>query len=183
MGAVIVIVAPDPAWAGLFASEGARLRDGVGVLARRIDHIGSTSVPGLAAKPIVDIQVSVPAIDDLDAFRAPIEALGHALIYDERPIGHVFFADPDRERRRFNVHVCEVSGDWERPNLLFRDWLRAHPTEAGAYQLVKQSLGRRFDPTEVEDYAEAKSVWIKPALTRAEAWASATGWRLPPSDA
>lgn len=183
MGAVIAIVGPDPAWVAWFATEGARLRHALGGCARRIDHIGSTSVPGLAAKPVVDIQISVAALDDLESYRVPIEALGHVLTYDERPIGHVFFADPDRERRRFNVHVCDLSGEWERPQLLFRDWLRAHPPEADAYLEVKRSLARRFDPAEVEAYADAKSAWIKPALARAEVWASATGWRFPPSDA
>jgi GrpB-like predicted nucleotidyltransferase (UPF0157 family) len=71
----IEIVAYDPAWPGRFAGLGRELRDGLGDVALRIDHIGSTSVPGLAAKPIIDIQVSVAAFDPLEAFRTPLERL------------------------------------------------------------------------------------------------------------
>ncbi len=180
---MIVIVPPDPAWVGRFAAERARIDSALGAAALRIDHIGSTSVPGLAAKPVVDIQVSVEVVGDLDAYRDPIESLGHRLLWDERVIGHVCFAEPDRDRRLFNVHVCQADSSWERSQLLFRDWLRVHPAESAAYLEVKMRLAARYEQTEVDAYADAKSEWIGPAMTRGEAWATSTAWRLPPADA
>jgi GrpB-like predicted nucleotidyltransferase (UPF0157 family) len=174
-----VLCDPDPAWPGMFRAESARLRAALGESSRRIDHIGSTSVPRLAAKPIVDIQVSVADIDDIGAYQPGIEGLGHALLWDERPIGHCCFGDRDTARRRFNVHVCQEAMPWERRHLLFRDWLRAHAGEAQAYLAAKRELAPRFTVETVNDYAESKSAWIGPATERAEAWASATGWTVP----
>jgi GrpB-like predicted nucleotidyltransferase (UPF0157 family) len=72
----IEIVPYDPAWPELFAQLGRELRGGLGEVALRIDHIGSTSVPGLAAKPVIDVQVSVAAFEPLEAFKGPLERLG-----------------------------------------------------------------------------------------------------------
>src|SRR5205814_9627788 len=78
----IVIVPYDPAWPELFRAQAAGLRAALGDVARRIDHIGSTSVPGLAAKPIVDVQISIVDFEPLDAYRRPLEALGYVFRVD-----------------------------------------------------------------------------------------------------
>jgi GrpB-like predicted nucleotidyltransferase (UPF0157 family) len=81
---MIEIVAYDPAWPGLFAELGREFRAGLGDIARRIDHIGSTSVPGLGAKPVVDVQVSVAALEPLTAFKQPLERLGYVYRADAK---------------------------------------------------------------------------------------------------
>jgi GrpB-like predicted nucleotidyltransferase (UPF0157 family) len=77
MAEPIEIVAYDVAWPALFRHEAARFREVLGPVALRIDHIGSTAVPGLAAKPVIDVQIAVASFEPLDAFRAPLEALGY----------------------------------------------------------------------------------------------------------
>jgi len=85
----IEIVEYDPDWPRLFRGRGEQLRRALGEVALRIDHIGSTSIPGLAAKPIMDIQISVAAFEPLDAFRQPLE-----------PLGYIFRADNAERTKR-----------------------------------------------------------------------------------
>src|SRR6516164_9263904 len=121
MAQVVEICPYDPAWPSLFAALGVRLRDALGSVALRIDHIGSTSVPGLAAKPIVDVQVSVAVLDPVHAYREPLERLGLVVRAQstDRTKGY------DREApgtRRTHIHV-RLAGSWaEQFALLFRDY-------------------------------------------------------------
>jgi GrpB-like predicted nucleotidyltransferase (UPF0157 family) len=100
----IEVVAYDPGWPGRFAELGRELRAGLGEVALRIDHIGSTAVPGLAAKPIIDIQVSVAAFEPLEAFRVPLERLGYVYRADNPERTKRYFREPPG-RRRTHVHV------------------------------------------------------------------------------
>jgi GrpB-like predicted nucleotidyltransferase (UPF0157 family) len=151
-----------------------QLAESLGPLALRIDHVGSTAVPGLAAKPVVDIQVSVADVEDTDAYREPIERHGFVLRYIEP--GHRYFRPAPGIPRLWQVHVCQAGSDWERVHLLFRDFLRAHPDEAAAYAALKLEMAERH-PHDRIAYNDAKGPWIESALQRAEAWATNTGWR------
>jgi GrpB-like predicted nucleotidyltransferase (UPF0157 family) len=167
----IHIVAPDPAWPARFAGERDRIVAALGDTARRVDHIGSTSVPGLAAKPIIDIQVSVPDVADEPAFLDPLLAAGYRLRVREP--GHRMVRTPELD---VHVHICDAGGEWERRHLLFRDWLRHDATDLAAYQELKLGLAGQ-DWTDMNAYADAKGPLVAEITVRAEAWALATHWR------
>jgi GrpB-like predicted nucleotidyltransferase (UPF0157 family) len=166
----------DSRWELEFQHRAAALQAALGAVALRIDHIGSTAVPGLDAKPTIDIQVSVAALDDLDRYRRPIEQLGYT--FHERSlgdVGHRFFSAPARAA---HVHVCPVGSEWERRHLLFREYLKAHPEAAHRYTDLKHDLADQHR-TERERYAEAKTTFIDAEMTIAEQWAHQTGWSVP----
>ncbi|MFD6135788.1 GrpB family protein [Isoptericola sp. NPDC056618] len=168
----IVLVEPDPAWPARFARERERIVAALGPTAVRVDHVGSTSVPGLAAKPIVDIDVSVPDVEDEDAYLPALLVAGYELRVREP--GHRLVRTPERD---VHVHVCAAGGDWERSHLLFRDRLRHDADDRAAYAALKRELAARDWPS-MNHYADAKGGLIAEITARAEAWAAATGWRL-----
>ena len=170
----IEIVAYDHSWPGRFEMMRARLAAALGPTARRIDHVGSTAVTGLAAKPIIDVQVSVPDVEDEGAFRAPIEALGFVLRFVEP--GHRYFRPPPGLPRLWQVHVCSLGSRWERDHLLFRDYLRAHPRRAADYAALKRRLVGEFRHQRIA-YTDAKAPFIEETLALAEAWAAEVGWQ------
>ncbi|MFE7405220.1 GrpB family protein [Isoptericola sp. NPDC057559] len=172
----IVLVEPDPAWPARFARERERIAAALGPVAVRVDHVGSTSVPGLAAKPIVDIDVSVPDVEDEDAYLPALLAAGYLLRVREP--GHRLVRTPDLG---VHVHVCSAGSDWERLHLLFRDRLRHDADDRAAYAALKRELAAREWPS-MNHYAEAKGELIAEITARAEAWASATGWRVADAD-
>jgi GrpB-like predicted nucleotidyltransferase (UPF0157 family) len=177
----IEVVDYDPAWPARFEDLRARLAEALGSTAARIDHVGSTAVPSLAAKPVIDIQVSVPDVDDEAAYRDPIESCGFALRY--RELGHRYFRPPPGLARLYQVHVCTFGSAWERVHLLFRDYLRANPDEAQRYQEMKRHVAAQNRGDRIA-YNDAKGPLIVEMLARAEEWAVSTGWRiLTPSDA
>ena len=166
----IVLVTYDEAWPARFARERARIAAALGGRADRIDHIGSTSVPGLLAKPIIDIQVSVVDADDESSYLGALEDAGYVLRVREP--GHRMLRTPALD---VHVHICPSGGEWERHHLLFRDWLRAEPADAGRYAEVKRALAARDWP-DMNQYADAKTDIVSDISARAEAWAESTGW-------
>ncbi len=190
----IVIVDHRLAWRDQFAVVGAALRAALGERARAIHHIGSTSVPGLAAKDVIDVQVTVDALaDDL---RPPVEGAGLGLEWldaidgDHIPPGATVAAAEVAKRvaaaraphRRVNVHL-RVDGRWNhRYALLCRDFLRAQPGAAAAYGEVKRQLARHL-PDDGGAYNDVKDPVVDILMAGAELWATATGWTVPPSDA
>jgi GrpB-like predicted nucleotidyltransferase (UPF0157 family) len=168
-GDPIEVVVYDPAWPARFEHMRARLKAALGPTAVRIDHVGSTAVPGLIAKPVVDIQVSVPDVDNEDAFRSPIESCGFALRY--REAGHRYFRPPPGLPRDFQVHVCSAGSKWERDHLLFRDYLRAQSAEAERYAAMKRQAAAANRADRIA-YNDAKGPLILELLERAELWAA-----------
>jgi len=168
----IVIAEPDPGWPAVYARHRAVLERALGDRARRIDHVGSTSVPGLAAKPIIDIQVTVDDPDDEAAFGPTLEEAGYeARVREPR---HRMFRTPARD---VQVHVWAAGSDDERRHVLFRDWLRVDEDDRSLYEDTKRHLaGRRW--RDMNDYAEAKSPVVTDIMERAESWARRVGWRL-----
>lgn len=178
---VIHIVDYDPAWPARFARIGAELRHALGNVALRIDHIGSTSVPGLAAKPVVDIQVSVERLEPVTPFRDPLVGLG--LIYRAE--------NPERTKRYFreapgqprtHIHVRRAGSFSEQFALLFRDFLRVDQRAASGYVAVKRTLARRHHD-DGQAYTDAKAPYCWEIIQRADDWAQSTGWEPGPSDA
>jgi len=166
----IRVVAYDPAWSAAFERERRRIVDALGPVARRVDHVGSTAVPELVAKPIIDIDLSVPNADDEDAYLAALESAGYVLRV--RQPGHRMVRTPDLG---VHVHICTAGSAWERRHLLFRDWLRRDAADRAAYGQHKQHLAEQDWP-DMNAYAAAKGSLIAEIGERAEAWARATGW-------
>jgi GrpB-like predicted nucleotidyltransferase (UPF0157 family) len=133
---VIEIVDYSATWPVLFADLGTRLRRALGDVALRIDHIGSTSVPGLAAKPVIDVQISVADFEPLDAFRAPLCDLGFVYRADNTERTKRYFREPSGQRRT-HIHVRRAGSFSEQFPLLFRDYLRAYSDDAAAYDRLK----------------------------------------------
>lgn len=169
----IELVAWDPRWLEQFEKMRQRLAAALGDTALRIEHVGSTAIPGIPAKPIVDIQVSVPDIDDDDAFRAPIEAQGLELRFIEP--GHRYFRPPVGIARDYQVHVCQIGSDWERVHLLFRDYLRTHPDVAAEYGRMKLRLATQHKQERIA-YNDDKGPFIDAVVRVAEEWSRQTGW-------
>ncbi|MDE9364533.1 dephospho-CoA kinase [Luteipulveratus sp. YIM 133132] len=201
----VSLTGPDPSW----AVTGARLvgrietqlaRAGLGDRVVAVDHIGSTSVPGLAAKDVIDLQVRVRALDDALAedFAAGLLAAGFTgRRGPETDTVHAFAPDPEQWRKVFfgsadpgrvvNVHVRAAASEGARTALLLRDWWRANPGERDAYAAMKAEMARQHpgaDGATRKDYTDAKQPWIAAALLRARAWAAETGWTVavPPED-
>ncbi|MEV4315259.1 dephospho-CoA kinase [Actinocrispum sp. NPDC049592] len=169
---------PNPEW----PAQAQRLAGRIALATNglRVDHIGSTAVPDLPAKDIIDLQLTVSSLDQADELAEPLAAAGF-------PVRQGNTGDRGEETKRFhnsadpgrlaNLHVrVEGSRDW-RHALLFRDWLRADENERADYLDLKRTLAAKFASGEhLEDYASAKNVWFDAALNRAEAWAASTGW-------
>ncbi len=159
----IEVVDYDPAWPERFAEWRDRLAVALGPVAARIEHVGSTAVPGLAAKPILDIQVSVEDLSDEYAYVPALASLGLEL--RSRDAEHRYIRPvPDRPRE-VHVHVCAVDSQWERDHLRFRDLLRSDDELRDAYDDLK----RRLVIDHADDrlaYTERKTAFITAALLR-----------------
>ena len=193
---MIEIVPYKPAWPAEFAEIASALRSALGDFALRIDHIGSTSIPGLDAKDIIDIQLSLRSLDSFQPVQAALESLGYSLragfTADHLPPGFQglssewekrYFAPPAGQRPT-NLHVRVDGRANQRYALLFRDYLRAHPSSAAAYASLKRTLaryhGRSDDHT---PYVEIKEPVCDVIMAAAEEWADRTGWQPGPPDA
>ena len=175
-------IAPyDPDWPQRFGELGRQLRNALGDVAVRIDHIGSTAVLGLASKPVLDIQISVSLLEPVDPFRGPLERLGYVYRADNTERTKRYFREPPGEQRT-HVHVRRAGSFSEQFPLLLRDYLRTHPNKAAAYARLKQRLAARF-PHNRKAYTDAKVPFLWEAIRRADEWAQETGWEPAPSDA
>ncbi|MCA1713112.1 MAG: GrpB family protein [Actinobacteria bacterium] len=160
----IVVVEYDPQWPQRYDDWRARLIDHLGQAVLRIEHVGSTSVPGLPAKPIIDIQISVADLAAEDAYVPGIEAAGVQL--RSRDAFHRYFRPFADRPREVHVHVCQTGSAWERDHLLFRDHLRAHPEARAAYATVKRQAAARWSDDGFA-YNDTKTEVILDILTAA----------------
>lgn len=156
----IVIVAYDRGWPARFELERERVQGALGPAAIRIEHVGSTAVPGLAAKPIIDVLVTVEDPDDEAVTLAALEAVGYELRVRER--GHRMFRTPERD---VHVHIWRDSDPEVTRYLRFRDRLRDSPEDRRAYERLKRELATR-EWTDMNAYADAKGALIKATLDR-----------------
>src|SRR5215213_767501 len=134
----IVIEDHDPAWAARFEQVQASLREALGPAGRRIEHIGSTAVPGLGAKGIIDVLVTVADADNEAAYGPALEAHGYAIRV--RQPGHRMYRP---ESQDVHVHVLTEGGEAARTRLLFRDWLRHDAADRRLYEETKRGLARQ----------------------------------------
>ena len=164
--APIVLADYDPAWPDLYAREEARIRDALGDRVLRIEHTGSTSVPGLAAKPIIDITMLVADVTDEPAYVPDLEVAGYVLrIREDEPdwYDHRVFKGPDTN---VNLHVFS-NGCVELERMVgFRDWLRTHDDDRDLYERTKRDLVTR-NWQYVQNYADAKTEVVEEIVGRA----------------
>ena len=158
------IVDYDPHWPAAFDAEANRLLNALGALALRIDHNGSTSIPGLGAKPIIDIQISVVALRPLAEYEERLGTLGYVHVAHPDDSFCPFFHRPRRWPHTHHVHLVEAGGAEERRTLAFRDYLRDHPDVAREYEDLKRNLAEKLAATDSESresYAQAKTDFIE----------------------
>jgi len=174
--APITLVEYDPRWPALFDREAARIRAVLGAAAVRVEHVGSTSVPGLAAKPIIDMLLAVPDSADEPAYVPALEDAGYVLSIREPDwFEHRLFKGPDTD---INLHVFTVGSAEIDQMLMFRDWLRADEADRDAYLRVKRDLAERTW-RHVQHYADSKTAIVQQVMARARAASQQDqpGWR------
>jgi GrpB-like predicted nucleotidyltransferase (UPF0157 family) len=153
----------DPAWPGLYEREAARIRSLLGDRVRQLEHVGSTSIPGIAAKPIIDIDLGVPDSADEPAYVPDLEAGGYVLRGREPDwFEHRLFDGPDT---KVNLHVFTVGSPEIDRMLAFRDYLRTDEDERRLYEATKRELAAR-DWVYVQDYADAKTEIVTAIVSR-----------------
>ncbi len=189
---MITIVPYDPTWPDTFIMLAQPLRARLGTQAIRIDHIGSTAVPGLAAKDRIDIQITIPDFSDIKQIITAITALGYqfhpAITHDHRPPGETgpandwekaLFSSPP-EGHPANIHVRAEGRPNQRYSLLFRDYLRVHPVATEAYAEIKRQLAR-YHPDNLDFYYDIKDPVCDVIIEAAKEWARHSGWKPGPS--
>ena len=165
----VIIVDYNPLWLVLFEQEATRLRQFLDEkLIMCIEHFGSTAVPGLAAKPIIDLLVGVHSLAQAKQFAVPqLKALGYSYWSDNPDPGRMFFVQrlPPDGPRTHHIHMVEPNSLlWER--LLFRDFLRKYPNEAKRYAYLKRDLAHQFQKDR-EAYTNAKAEYIQSVMQKA----------------
>jgi GrpB-like predicted nucleotidyltransferase (UPF0157 family) len=159
----IDLVEYDPEWPRLYEREAKRIGRALGPRMLRIEHVGSTSVPGLAAKPLIDIVLVVADTTDEDAYVPPLEAAGYVLrIREPDWFEHRLFKGPDTN---VNVHTFPEGCDEVDRMVGFRDWLRTHDDDRDLYLTAKRELARR-EWRYVQNYADAKSAVVREIIAR-----------------
>lgn len=166
-GRVVELLGYDEHWPDRFVDERQRILQACGDEVVAVEHIGSTAVAGLAAKPVIDIMVSLPRWPAGDRFIQAMESLGYHHYGEAGIVGRHYFTDgPRGGHRTRQVHAVTHGSRFWRDHLLFRDWLRAHPEDAAAYQELKHRLttDHRRD---VGAYTDAKTSFVREMLRRA----------------
>jgi GrpB-like predicted nucleotidyltransferase (UPF0157 family) len=173
----VEVVDYDPQWPVTFGRLKAVLEARLGELAQRIEHVGSTSVPGLAAKPLIDLDIIIDSYDRLPEVVARLAEVGYTHQGDLDVPGREAFRregeDVPRDGLgtlwpRHNLYVCPPDGIGLAQHLDFRDYLRAHPEEIPVYETLKRGLARQF-PEDITAYTEGKAAYIQDVLRRARA--------------
>lgn len=160
----IAIVDYDPVWPELFGREADRIRSVLGSRALRIEHAGSTSVPGLAAKPVIDVVLEVANSADEAAYAPALEAGGYALrIREPEWYEHRLFKGPETD---MNLHVFSSGCPEIGRMLMFRDWLRGNASDRDLYARTKRALAMQ-EWEQVQNYADAKTAVVREILARA----------------
>jgi dephospho-CoA kinase len=177
-----LLVEPDQSWPAQAERLIARVRHAASGRALRVDHIGSTAVPGLAAKDVIDLMVTAAdlpgavqlagEVSDAGLVRMPGRWFDVGRDGAEHDKGMAVNADPGRA---VNVHFRPVSTATWRDALLLRDWLRATPAGMAEYAVLKRRLAAEPHGS-IDDYANAKTPWVNRVLARADEWAARTGW-------
>ena len=166
----IEVVPHNPNWAAMFQAEADQLAPIFGPEALAIEHIGSSAIPGIKAKPIIDILIAVKDIERVGDFNEQMIALGYEPYGEFGIPGRRYFSmghtDADRPR---HVHVFQSDNPEVARHIDFRDYMRAHPDNAQIYSRLKESLAQKF-PNDRERYTDGKSDFIREMDRKAAKW-------------
>ncbi|MBX3480651.1 MAG: GrpB family protein [Caulobacter sp.] len=167
----VELVAPDPAWGDRAAAEAALLADILGDNLIVVHHIGSTAIPGIEAKPVIDLLPVVRDLGRVDRLEPALVGAGFQWRGENGIAGRRFCLkeDPASGRRLAHIHIFAGGSPEIERHLAFRDYLRAHPAEAVDYQTIKQQAAR-LHPDDPLAYNDAKNDWIKACEQRALSW-------------
>ncbi|HEV7647495.1 MAG TPA: dephospho-CoA kinase [Actinophytocola sp.] len=182
------LVPPDPTWPAQATRLVARIRRAIAREDARVDHIGSTAIPGMPAKDVVDLQLTVASMAEADVLAPALAAAGFPrLDFVDRDNPKDYAPDVEQWRKRLhvsadpgrlvNLHVRAAGTPGWRLALLMRDWLRADQAAHAEYRALKEDLSHRYAADDdTDNYAESKEPWFDQAAARAEEWARETGW-------
>ena len=164
-----VIVTPyQTSWPDTFEQEATRLRTVFGERLLTIHHIGSTSVPGLSAKPILDILPVVDSLDDIEMFNAAMEAISYEAKGEFGMPGRRYYRKGG-DNRTHHIHLYASGNPEIARHVAFCDYLRQHPSEVRAYSAIKEQLAKQY-PTDISAYIAGKDTFVKAMEQRALAW-------------
>jgi GrpB-like predicted nucleotidyltransferase (UPF0157 family) len=167
----VYVVPPAPDWANRYLAEAAVLRVALGAGEFEVHHIGSTAVPGIHAKPIIDLLLEVGSLNWLDDRTARLTDLGYEALGECGIPGRRYFRKSDEQgNRTHQVHAFETGSPGSRRHLAFRDYLRNHPEVAAEYSLLKQRLAAKCEH-QIETYMDGKDPFIKRHERLALKWA------------
>lgn len=165
----IRIVTYDPAWPAAFEEEAARLAAILGDNLVTLHHVGSTAVPGLPAKPVIDMMPLVRDIEDVDRLAPAMAQAGYDGWGEYGISGRRLFTKGGDEQRTHNIHIFQTGNPHVARHLDFRDYLRAHPEVARTYADLKMEMARQF-PHDIRAYNQGKEAFIKEMERRAGEW-------------
>lgn len=164
----VEVVDYDPHWPTIYGAEQKRILAKTAPHLTKLEHIGSTAIPGQRAKPIIDMMAAIHKLGELDTFRLGLETLGYEM-YDTGMQNRYFFRRQDvASGQVFHLHIVELSTWPERKERLLRDYLLVHPEAVAAYGEVKAELARAH-PEDSHAYTEAKTEFIQSIIDKARA--------------
>ena len=170
----IEVVPYDPDWPNLFKIEADRIIAVFGPEVVAIHHVGSTAIPNICAKPIIDVLVEVQDIEKIDDFNEEMVRQGYRPQGEFGIPGRRFFIKGDDATRTHHIHMFQTGNPEIERHLSFRDYMIAHPEEAQAYSRLKEELSQRF-PHDIEGYVAGKDGLIKEIDRKAKAWRESLG--------
>jgi len=169
MGYHVEVVDYNPIWPEQFQEEAVQIRRALGQELVATYHMGSTSVPGIKAKPIIDILAEVRDIDKIDELNENLARLGYEAKGEFGIRGRRFFIKNDGQVRTHHLHVFQSGHPEIERVLTFRDYLCAHPQDARAYEQLKEELAHKY-PQDRESYTEGKTDFIRELDRKARDW-------------
>lgn len=167
----IEVIPHDPTWRDQFQQESEYIKQALGDIVTTIHHIGSTSIPNIYAKPVIDMLVEVTDITQVDQREAAMIALGYEAMGEMGLPGRRYFRKENEQGiRTHHAHTYQQGTSEVKRHLAFRDYMIAHPEAAQAYSELKRELAKKLDIYDIEGYMDGKDVFIKEMEQRAIAW-------------
>ncbi|TVQ07773.1 MAG: GrpB family protein [Leptolyngbya sp. DLM2.Bin27] len=161
---------PNPQWPQAFAAEAAQVAQALGNNVVQVHHIGSTAIPGIYAKPVIDLLAEVHQIDRVEAANDAMAALGYTALGEYGLPGRRYFRKDDRQGdRTHHVHTFQVGSSEVARHLAFRDFMVAYPDYAQQYSDLKRDLAAQY-PNDIEGYMDGKDEFVKAMEQRAMQW-------------
>jgi GrpB-like predicted nucleotidyltransferase (UPF0157 family) len=169
----VEVVPHDPRWRDSFQAEAKQIATALGQNVVAIHHIGSTSIPDIHAKPVIDLLVEVDGIEAIDARSSAMESIGYEVMGEFGIPGRRYFRKDDQHgTRTHQVHAFQMGSAEVERHLAFRDYMAAHPADARAYSEFKKKMAEEY-PWDMDGYIDGKDGFIKEMDRRAAEWRSA----------